>query len=255
MRCLLFLLLSLASTLYAGPNHNETILRYVDRAHGLDRWVDSRMLQAELDIEFGGDTVVAGVISFETNGPRARLDLNAGGTVVFDGVTCWVSPADLKFAMPRFHVLTWPWFIAAPFKIRGHGTFLTDFKISEWGKYTYWSATQTFSPTAGDTPDDWYFLYVDRGNFLLKGMGYIVTYGQALAMAEKEPHGIVYKDFEEVDGIRVATKWQFGHFSKRDGIHGNLGSGTVSNIRFVAPVNTLFFKPLDSREVKVPDTK
>jgi hypothetical protein len=130
----------------------------VERAHGIHAWWGTQVLQARVEITFGDKKMIDGTAYFESNGPRARLDLASGERIVFDGSTCWVSPADATVPMARFHVLTWPWFIAAPFKVRGEGTQLEPFEKVPWEGKTYWGALQTFEPGEGDYPEDWYYL-------------------------------------------------------------------------------------------------
>ena len=231
---------------------NNHVAEKLEAAHGLKKWWLTEVFRADIELRFGGQKMIDGTVYVETNGPRARLDLTSGERIVFDGNTCWVSPADSKFPQPRFHVLTWPWFISAPFKVRGDGTQLTAFNKVKWGNKDYWATIQTFDINSGDAPKDWYYLYIDPEDFLLKGMGYISTYGKTIDDANKAPYGIIYDEFIDVNGIKISTRWKLGHFPKNKGIDDTLGFGVLKNPEFIMKFESLFAKPANAREETAP---
>ncbi|MCA9774142.1 MAG: hypothetical protein KC466_17125, partial [Myxococcales bacterium] len=137
---------------FAGP---------IERAHGMDRWRAAEAVRTELTVVFGGKQSLAGTLLFETKGARSRIDTVDGATLVFDGAEAWVTPADAAVPRARFHLLTWPYFLAAPMKLRDPGTTLTDRGAMLMGGERLPAATLTFGAGVGDTPDDWYVAYRD----------------------------------------------------------------------------------------------
>ena len=122
----------------------------------------------------------------------------------------------------------------------------------QWEGRKYLTSLQTFEAGRGDTPDDWYHLYFDPESNLLRGMGYIVTYGKPRNEAEKDPHGLLYESYQDFGGILISTRWRFTHFSKQNGFSGNLGTGRISDLRFLKAGEKSFDKPVKAREEALP---
>jgi len=206
------------------PAAAERALRDADRfaapieeAHGREAWLSHPALAGHLEVDFGGNTILAGELTFTTSMGRARIDTSAGPSVVWDGGTAWISPADAELPMARFHVLTWPYFVLAPLKLRDPGTRLEVLGEREIGGRTLEAARLTFEPGVGDTPEDWYVVYKDPGTARLHGMAYIVTFGTTTGQAEEEPHAIVYDDLTDVDGALVPIRMRFYMWTEDQG--------------------------------------
>lgn len=234
---------------FAGP---------IEETHGSRDWYRQEAISADIELQFGGNRVLEGTMIFTPEMSQARMDLVGSGegpapTVVWDGSTAWVSPADAEFPQARFHVLTWPYFLAAPMKLRDPGSRLEDLGEREMKGRTYDVARLTFGEGVGDTPEDWYVLYRDRETDRLGAMAYIVTYGTAPEEAEAEPHAITYEDFVTVDGVAVPQTWQFWLWNEEEGIHGDpIGRVDLSDVRFVDPPVDTFAVPENAREEDLP---
>ena len=61
--------------------------------------------------------------------------------------------------------------------------------------------------------------------------------------AEEDPHAIVYSNYQDVDGIPIATKWGFHGWTKTEGLTDTLGNATLFNFKFVADSDSLFIPP------------
>jgi hypothetical protein len=183
------------------------------------------------------------------------MDLTDGTTLVFDGSRAWVKPAEKRFPPgARFHLLTWPYFLAVPFKLDDPGAILLETAETRLHGEPYVTGRLEFTDGTGDAPDDWYILYADPSTYSLKGMAYIVTYGTSQQEAEKEPHAITYADYAIVNGVVLSTKWTFWLWNKGEGIHGDpIGEVTLSNLHFVEPEDDAFEKPEGAREDDLPE--
>jgi hypothetical protein len=184
------------------------------------------------------------------------MTLADGTAIVYDGTTAWLSPADAEVPgpPPRFHVLTWPYFMAAPYKLNDPGTNHEIYKGAKLKNGTEHTGVKvTFGDDVGDTPDDWYIAIPDPQN-RLTALAYIVTYGKDAEAAEASPSIILYDDFEVIDDVPFATSWSFRHWDPEAGITGEpKGSATLSNIRFRDDVEDgLFTKPDNAVEAKAP---
>jgi hypothetical protein len=209
---------------------------------------------ADIDISFEGSPVLSASMLYDHHTGRVRLDVRDTAILFFDGQRAWISPASAEVPQARFHLLTWPYFLAAPFKLRDPGSRLETTGPRPLDGVQHDSARLTFAAGVGDAPDDWYVIYEDPDTGLLAAMAYIVTYGGVTAReAEGEPHAIVYHDFVSIDGATLAQRWTFHHWSADEGPHGDpIGEATVANLRFVEPGDRAFAVPAGVKEDRLP---
>jgi hypothetical protein len=231
------------------PQPATPLVRSIQWAHGAATWAQKDAVRCRLVIRFGGSEVLRGSMTYDPHRNRVRIDVDGGRVLVFDGRTAWMSPADQPVPRARFHLLTWPYFLAAPFKLDDPGTRVSRSRLRLLNDTPHESATLTFAPGIGDSPDDWYIVYAEPRTNRLVAMAYIVTYGTPVEEAEKEPHAIVYGGWQTVDGVTFATKWTFHNWSEDEGVHGDaIGSASISGLEFVTPEAGLFEKPEDAVE-------
>jgi len=221
----------------------------IETAHGKAAWQSHDAVRFDIDLSMGGKQILDATIVFEIGRERVRLVAKDGSyTAVWDGNDAWYWPADAEMPgpPPRFHLRTWTYFLAAPFKLRDPGTHLSPVDLRDAGPYTDQPAGKlTFGENVGDSPDDWYIVFRHPKHNTLSAMAYIVTYGKPAEKAEKEPHAIVYDGYERIDGVTLSTDWTFKHWSQDKGIHGDaIGKATIRNIRFM---------PLQEGEFDHPD--
>jgi hypothetical protein len=232
----------------------EAFALAIEKAHGAKAWRTHQALAAGLFVGFGGGTIIEGPVVFDTPLGRSRMAMPGGATVIFDGTDAWVTPATAEAPMARFHVLTWPYFVAAPFKLRDPGARLELLEPQTVRGVTYDRARMTFEPGVGDAPDDWYILYREPETHRLKAMAYIVTYGgKSPERAAEDPHAVVYDDFREIDGVTVSTRWRIYDWSAEEAWHGDpLGEMTVEKPRFVMPAPNTFVAPAGAKQAPLP---
>ncbi|MEL7058939.1 MAG: hypothetical protein AAGN46_02815 [Acidobacteriota bacterium] len=226
----------------------------IHRAHGLTSWQGADALAADLEVWFGGQKAIEGTLTMGTTGGEVHLALADGSVLVYDGRDAWMS-AGTTLPRARFHLLTWPYFVAAPMKITDPGTHLAalgDRPLRDGQAMP--TARLTFGAGVGDSPDDWYILYRDPKTDHLAAMAYIVTYGTPTAEAEQEPHAITYHDVKEVgDGVHLATRWQFWNWAEDAGLVGEpIGRAAISNLRFFEPQAGTFERPVGAVEAPLP---
>jgi hypothetical protein len=227
----------------------------LERAHGKDAWGGKGALTARFSVTFGGQELVDGTLTMTPSMGRVRIDHEDGTVLLWDGSTAWVAPASSGFQGARFHVLTWPYFLAAPMKLRDPGSHLVAMGLRELHGTSHETARLTFDPGVGDSPDDWYLAYRDPATDRLAALAYIVTFGKSREEAEAEPHAITYGDYVTVDGVAVATTWQFWNWSEELGPHGDpLGEARLAEVRFVTPDEGTFAVPADARREDLPVT-
>lgn len=227
-------------------------IKKVEKAHGLEKWWKTKALQFDIQVTFGEEVKVDGQFTFETNAGRVHAKLKNDTVAIFDGKKAWVSSLE-KFPRARFHLLTWPWFISTPMKLRGGGASLSEVHERELQSKKYLVSKQTFAKGTGDTPDDWYLIYIDPQTNLVYGSAYIVTYGKDIEKAEETPKIVTFHDYVDLDGTKISTKWLFHKWNEKEGIIGSpVGKVVVSNLKFVDVSDEFFAKPEQAIEDKLP---
>ncbi len=224
----------------------------IEKAHNAAAWRTKDAVKATFRSTMGGKVRLEGTMLTNTTVSKTRLELKNGTVIVFDGKSCWLSPPDAGLERARFHSLTWPYFLAAPMKLRDPGSRLEDLGKLELLDREYDAAKLTFDAGVGDTPEDWYVLYRDPETNRLHAMAYIVTYFGNDAPPAKEPHAITYENFEEVDGIPIPMLWRFWNWSKEEGLEEQLGQFEISNVEFVTPDADAFKAPEGAVEQTLP---
>ena len=246
----------LALSLVVSAGASADPIQAIEEAHAAGTYESQAVVKADLVVDFG-PMYLEGKMWFTPSTSKVRMELDGGQTIVYDGQTAWLSPKDAKLPgpPPRFHVLTWPYFLAAPYKLDDPGT-----HHAPTGPHIVRDANErlpgtkiTFDAGVGDTPEDWYIAFADPENNRLTALAYIVTYGTALEEASKTPSIILYDDFVTVDGVPFATKWTFHFWNPESGIDGKpKGSAKISNIAFVDEPAGAFVKPAGAIEAAPP---
>lgn len=226
--------------------------------HGIGSWWQKELVQAEVEINFGGKTVVDGVFIFEANGPRARYDRKQGGSIIYDGKTAWMLDPNASEDNARFHVLTWPWFIMAPFKMKGEGITLSDYQTADVDEKRYHLIKQTFASDMGDAPDDWYRFLIDTKTDRIDSMAYIVTYGKDTTEANKKPSIIRYLEYKNFDGTLISTRYEFWYWDDENyKLSGDKPKavGSIKQFRYISNDEDLFVVPPGAIELQLPENK
>ncbi len=256
MKLMMVVVLAVASPVLAqDAAFHQTFADQIGKAHGADAYRSHAALQADVTVSFGGKAMLKGVMTFDTPVGKSRIETADGTVMVFDGQDAYVTPADAPIppGMARFHLLTWPYFIAAPFKLADPGTHIDDAGIKPIDvHHIFPTGKLTFTPGTGDSPDDWYLVYRDPDTNQLAAMAYIVTYGKDTHDAEKEPHIAIYEAFEEVDGVTLPTRMSMWNWETGTGKIGEmLGQLELANYQFVEPDESTFTQP-DGARIDAP---
>jgi hypothetical protein len=217
----------------------------IGRAHLVKDFHRKAAIAFDLELHFGGQKRLDVRITSRTNSTAMRLDREEVNiTVVYDGEGVYKYPAGgVEYPGARFDLFTWQYFALAPFKFEDPGTQWEAMGGATLGGESYRTARLTFHSGTGDAPGDWYIAYQDKESEQLHALAYIVTYGgTSVSDAEREPHAIVYEQYEQIEGIPIATEWTFWLWSAEEGLGEQLGRASLRNISFVEPPPG-FFEP------------
>ncbi|MEM6750511.1 MAG: DUF6503 family protein [Planctomycetota bacterium] len=225
----------------------------VETAHQTEAYYAAAAWRADLAVEFPGAFELNGRMTFTPSMDKARMDLSDGTTVVWDGADCWVSPPEAANPMMRFHVLTWPYFMALPHKLDDPGTTLEDAgEVVVAPDTPYPAAKLTFGEGVGDAPDDWYYVLADHAG-VVQASVYIVTYAADADEAAKTPSIIHYRDYvPAAGGVPVSRTWVFGYWDAEQGLTEEKGSAKLINVATVEPGEGFFAKPEGAVAVAAP---
>jgi len=140
---------------------------------------------------------------------RRRAYFDIAGTdvaVAWDGEKAWSmnwpTQTPVRFlALLNYYFINIPWLTQDPGVVLGEpgaGTLPND-------PTQYVTVMMTFQPGTGDTPDDYYRLYIDPQSKMLHAVDYIVTYRALLDEGEKSTpeHCLIYDEMTTVDGLKV----------------------------------------------------
>jgi hypothetical protein len=216
------------------------------RAHGgIDAWRSApTVCFQDSFVPAGTPAGVASQVTVEQTQRRAYLDYPAfDASAAWDGTKCWSTnwalPTPPRFlALLNYYFANLPWLTMDPgvnLAYEGRQTLFDD-------PTEYITVRMTFDPSVGDTPEDYYVLYVHPETYTLKATVYVVTYKSVLppGMDRTPEHVLVYDSWTTVDGLKVPT--QYTIFDERRSVY-----ATCSLIKWS------FREPFDTSRMTMPE--
>ncbi len=204
-------------------------VKTMELAHGKASFLSQDVVSFKIKLSFNGAPRLDGRISMSTDSRQVLINKNDGSTIYYDGEDVWFTGESSNDQKARFDALTWSYFFALPFKISDQGTQIEKMDSnSDHLKYNL-----SFESEVGDTPDDWYHLYIDRETHLLSYAGYIVTYGDVdPEQAAENAHAIEYLNYNTVENISLPSIWKFYNYDKDIDRSKVIGEAEISQIKF-----------------------
>ncbi|HEA29265.1 MAG TPA: hypothetical protein ENH91_04615 [Leeuwenhoekiella sp.] len=229
-----------------APSLEEAFVQNIQSAHHKKEFLEHPAVAFDLDLNFNGKDRFDARITMLTNSSKTHMDKPDGSSLVFTGDKAYLSPATATDANAHFNMFTWPYFFALPYKLSDSGAKLETTGQKELEGKAHETYKLTFDAGTGDTPDDWYIIYLNEDR-TIHAAAYIVTFGKGRAKAEKDPHCIVYGDYSKVQGVPIATSWKFYNWSEAKGLQGEpIGEASLTNMNFTNPGRNLFEQPESS---------
>lgn len=225
--------------------------KQIEQAHQKDLWDKQNAFRFHFYLEFRGKKRMDGIITMQPNNGKVHMALDNGITATFDGEKAWYAPDTAEFANARFNIRTWPYFTEAAYKLNDPGSNMENMGLTDLNGTTYHAGYMTFGDNVGDSPDDWYIVYADTSDHLLKALAYIVTYKKTQEKANEDPHAITYSDYVDLDGIPIASHWEFHTWRDSLGLTEKLGDARLSDMEFVTVPDSLFHAPAGAVEAEL----
>lgn len=190
----------------------------------------------------GSDEGRRSVVQVEQGTRRAILEFPAmNATIAWNGKEAW--SVNWSGAPPRFLALLDYYFVCLPWMAQDPGVVLHEPGGAKlWDDpVEYVTVRMTFGQGVGDTPDDYYVLYIDPQSHRLHACEYVVTYPGLVpeGMEHTPAHILVYDTYETVDHLVVPT-----HFTIYGKDHSVYAACTVSDWSFK--------KPFDASRLEMP---
>jgi hypothetical protein len=227
----------------------------MDAQGGLARWYGNGPIGFRFDYRPTGDR--PGHDTYEiadTWSARTRHTLADPPGVEFgwSGAQAWVHPADADPGVNvRFWSLTPYYFVGLPFVLADPGVQLSmDPPASLEGRPCD-VVRATFGTGTGDSPGDYYVLYLDASSHRLRGIRYVVAYPGFFPPGQHSPEKLMTYDGDQtVSGIALPTAYRT--FAWSDGQAGELVTETtLSEVQFLPDTPaTAFDVPPDARVIE-----
>lgn len=168
--------------------------------------------------------------------------------VAFDGETVW-SMNWQRGNPPKFMVNLAYYFLNLPWLTQDPGVFLVDSGMGRFptAEKDYLTVRMTFDEEVGDTPDDYYVLFIDPDTHRMAATEYVVSFGPMLDLFQAPadakfigPFFHVYRKWETVAGLTVPSEYDtFLPDGSKMGVH--------------EVTDWSFDQPFDSARLEMPD--
>ncbi len=196
----------------AAKSRSRKIVEAMIEAHGgLAAWKSAPTVSFECSfLPAGAPSAMVSREVIEQGARRAYIDYSGSDMrLAWDGDRAWSENWKAPYP-PRLMALMNYYFLNLPWLTMDPGVILGDPATARlWDDPTqYTTIKMAFEPGVGDTPDDYYVLYVNPATHQLKACRFVVTYAEMLPEgAESTPeHILVYDEFTIVDGLTVPTR-------------------------------------------------
>jgi hypothetical protein len=194
----------------------ELLLSSIEAHGGLERWYANGPLYFRFNYRPLEGTARDTYQTVDTWASKARHQL-AGDKMAkdknvefgWDGESAWISPAGAEINNnARFWALTPYYFVAMPFVLADPGVNLEKTGTAELHGKPHDVIMATFGDDVGDSPDDYYVIYLDAETSRFGGLRYVVSYPGFFPEGGHSPEKLmVYEGDQVIDGITLAKQF------------------------------------------------
>jgi hypothetical protein len=211
---------SAATAVTGDPTAIDIAKKMIEAHGGMQTW------EAAPSVAFEDSMIPAGAgfglrarVIVEQGRRRASLEYPSMNTRLgWDGKMAWGYNWNLPYP-PRFIALLDYYFLNLPWLTMDPGVILgAPGKGKLWDDpVEYTTLKMTFEPGVGDTPGDYYVLYVHPDNHMLHACRYIVTYASLLpeGMSATPEHILIYDRYKNVGGLIVPVHYTIYETDKK----------------------------------------
>ncbi|MCH7664475.1 MAG: hypothetical protein IH936_00885 [Acidobacteria bacterium] len=200
-----------AVPLGASETASEIVDAMIEAHGGMEVWRQAPTVSFVDELAPAGAEETRSSVTVEQSRRRAYIDFP--GTEMrlgWDGEKAWSENWQLPFP-PRFLALLNYYFLNLPWLVKDPGVVLSEPETARLfdDPTDYVTIRMTFEAGVGDTPEDYYVLYIHPETNRLAACEYIVTYTSLLPEGAEStnPHVLIYDQWTEVSGLRVPTHY------------------------------------------------
>lgn len=224
-----------------GQSEGGRIVWDAIEAHGgLGPWLEAGTVAFEFDYQPLGEPARRmhtenRVDLWRSRAWQKELGEGADATLGFDGKTAWIVPGPDAFPAPaRFWATTPYYFVGIPWVLADPGTRFDRLDDTELNGETYRLVKVSYEQDTGDTPDDYYIVYVHPESKRVDAIRYVVSYPAFFPDGGHSPEKLMrYLDHRQVGGLRVAHRYETYAFDVASGERGEkVTEVDVRRVRF-----------------------
>lgn len=199
----------------------EIAKRMIEAHGGMEKWQNAPTVSFTDElIPAGATSGLKGHVTVEQGARRVYIEYpSMGMRMAWDGEQAWGENWSVPYP-PRFLAQLDYYFLNLPWLTMDDGVILgPPGKEQLWDDpVEYLTVRMDFEPGVGDTPDDYYVLYIHPDNYLLKGCRYVVTYQSLLPEGvEATPeHVLIFDKYKTVDGLVVPVHYSIYELDRSD---------------------------------------
>lgn len=225
----------------------KLLWRSIEKHGGLQTWYANGPVYFRFNYQPRGEKPATDTYqTIDTWSSRARHQLADNKSVEFGwtGSSAWIKPADAEFDKDvRFWALTPYYFIAMPFVLADPGVHLKKEGTAELHGRPHDMVRATFGDNVGDSPDDYYIIYLDAKTGHVGGLRYIVSYADFFPEGGHSPEKLmVYAGEHTAAGITLAEKYSTFKWNAETQERGEpVTDTTLSNLEFRPETPDSFF--------------
>jgi hypothetical protein len=236
----------------------QRILRAIEAHGGLEAWY--RAPTSSYTWEYANKDANVRFKSFlvvDNRTRRAYHDLLTTGTYdnarsvdarfAWDGEQAWIAPDSIERPNPRFWALSGFYFQQIPFVLADLGTNYEALPDDSIDGTPHDMVRVGFTDGTGDSPDDTYTLYLDKGTGRVDAIRYSATYGRDVGPdADLSETFFDYEDYVTADGLTVPTRFEGYSYSEDE--------GPGDTLRNEARVDSISYRrPFDASKLEPPE--
>lgn len=233
------------------------VWRAIEAHGGLEGWLSSGTVSFTFDYAPVGDPSRRRYTENRIDLWRARawqreLGEGADATIGWDGERAWVTPGpDAWQGSARFWALTPYYFVGIPFVMADPGTRFERLPDADHDGVAHRMVKVTYEDDTGDSPDDYYILYIHPETHRVSAIRYVVAYPGFFAEGEHSPEKLMrYGDQREVSGLFIAHRFDTYAFDPETGQPGDkVTDVTASTVGFGAEWPATLFAPPEGAAV------
>lgn len=200
----------------------EKIIGKMTKAHGgLDKWENAASIsfKAHLEFLFGNMPEYFETVTVHPLSREAYVDfLEEGGEkraeIAFDGKTAWAKGVrkGIENAPPRFTAWRNFYLFNLPWVVHDEGVNISTTKMTDVPDdlQKHLQVKMTFGEDIGDTPKDFYVLFINPETFLLDAATYNMTYASMLPPNSNSlPTSLLrFKSYTEKNGMKLLSAYE-----------------------------------------------